>query len=59
MGREGGGLGRRKPRKHVSTESESVSLGEKVQKKVSHYFLLIIVTVKRAVVLWSDINLKK
>lgn len=38
---------------------ESVNLGEKVQKKVLHYFLLITVTVKRAVVLWSDINLKK
>ena len=37
----------------------SVNLGEKVQKKVLHYFLLITVTVKRAVVLWSDINLKK
>ena len=37
----------------------SVNLGETVQKKVLHYFLLITVTVKRAVVLWSDINLKK
>ena len=69
MGR-GLGRGRCKPRKHVSflffflgnmflQTFESVNLGEKVQKKVLHYFLLITVTVKRAVVLWSDINLKK